>query len=339
MAIFASGGRFPARGSSSSSGRTHSSSSGKFWQGGGAPSKKPTYIGGTSKPSSSRGSYTGGSSSKKSAGVSSSDSSYHGGSSSHSSYHGGSSSNRGSYSGSINKGTGSSYKKGTPTYIAKNGAVFDENFNHIPTEKVPVYNKGPAWSSDNLISFEDRNRYGDYSDNVYDNAYDEITIGGGIPSYHVDTNPYKDIMKEMNKLREENLALGKKALYDETDDYMRSAYINHVRNMNALPEKLFRDGSTGGLTESALTYMDSAYKNAVRDIEKARLKALGDLHAKYSEGSMKDANMTMDHILKETEKLESERRAYAKLLEQRYYKEKQDEREMQMKYYKKYYGI
>ena len=312
------GGPAPTGGSkkyTASSGRYHGGSEGKFQGNGVKPSggyKSHSYISPEKRPYyAHRGSSSGKGSS---------------------SYH-----SKGSYT--------SNKKKGLPAYIDESGAVFDAFYNHIPTQKVPYFHKGSGWTPEGLISFGSKRPYGSYSDNVYDNPFDEFEITGSIGSggyhggYKTDLNPYKDMLEEMNKLREENLNLGKKALSDEAGDYYRAAYIDHAKNMNSLAERLFASGSTGGMTESALAYIDASYKNAIRDIEKEKLKNIGLLQSQYAEGKAKDHAMTMDKVMRHIENERSERRAYERLLEERRYRERQEEREFRRKIIEKYYGL
>lgn len=317
--------------SKSSSKRYHGGSSGNFKGSFGAG--KPSYgYSGKGKPGYSQsGAYKTASSASKRPKKKSS--------SKKSSYSGGNKNYSGGYKGSHSS---HSSRKGYPAYIDRDGALFDSNFNHIPTEKVPVYVKGPGWDTSGLISYGDRNNYGDYSEGFYESAYDEISGGGyrpSMPDFSLDLNPYREMLAEMQKLRQQNLELGKKALTDEADDFYREAYINHTKNMNSLDEKLFNAGSTGGLSESARAYMDSSYKNALRDIEKAKLKNIGMLQSEYAEGSAKDHALTMDKVSKEMERLKSEKRAYEKMMEERLYREKKAEKDFRRKMYQKYYGL
>ena len=312
--------------SKSSSGRYHGKSSGSFTGGFGAG--KPSYgYSGKKKPGSSQSGAYKTAASKTSGG-------------SKKSYY--SKANKNYSSGYRVSHSSHSSRKGRPAYIDRDGALFDQNFNHIPTEKVPVYVKGPGWDTSGLISYGDRNNYGDYSESFYESAYDEISGGGyrpSMPDFSPDLNPYKEMLAEMQKLRQQNLELGKKALSDEADNFYREAYINHTRNMNSLDEKLFNAGSTGGLSESARAYMEASYKNALSDIEKEKLKNIGLLQSEYAEGSAKDHALTMDKVSKETERLRSEKRAYEKMLEERLYREKKAERDFNRKMYEKYYGL
>ncbi len=191
------------------------------------------------------------------------------------------------------------YKREKPSYTGKSGYT--------------VYIDGSNWGSSDSIPY--------------------------MPDFSFDINPYKEMLSEMEKLRQKNLEIGKKALSDEADSFFREAYINHSRSMNSLDEKLFNAGSTGGLSESTRAYMDASYKNALRDIEMEKLKNIGALQAEYAQGSAKDHAMTMDKISKETDRLRSEKRAYEKMLEERLYKERRAEREFKRRLYERYYDF
>ena len=236
-------------------------------------------------------------------------------------------------------------KKGEPFYIDESGAVFDAFYNHIPTEKVPHFQKGNGWTPQGLISFGSKMPYGSYSDNIYNNAYDEFAATGslGTGGYYkgggIDLNPYKEMLEEMNKLRRENLELGKKALDEEAGSYYRQAYIRYAKDMNSLPERIFNSGAAGGLAESTAAYINAAYKNTLSEIEKEKLKNIGALQSSYAESRAKDQASAMDKMMRRIENDRSERRTYERMLEERRYREQKEERDFRRKLIEKYYGL
>lgn len=104
--------------------------------------------------------------------------------------------------------------------------------------------------------------------------------------------PYMDIAQAYEKKARENLTAQEQAMKQQLAASQKSTnasydsaaagnYINYMRQQNALPEQLARQGIRGGASESAMTRIGNNYALNQGNTNAARASALGQLQSAY----------------------------------------------------------
>ena len=185
--------------------------------------------------------------------------------------------------------------------------------NYKDTLKVGDYSK-KGWNSHSVIDDgreekKDTERFNWNYSSQWDKLYEE------------DVNPYQDMLRGMEKARKEKLEYGKKVLEQQALKSAREAYLQHMKASNAIVEKMAGSGISGGALETTVANLNSAYGNAVNDIESEKQKGIEKLQSQYNEGVSSDTYKIEEKIAAQKQKLLAEQRAYERLLEQRRYNE------------------
>lgn len=141
-------------------------------------------------------------------------------------------------------------------------------------------------------------------------------------------NPYLDIAKAYEEGARRNLAsqeavlanqlaASKNATNASYDSSAAGNYANYVKQQNALPEQLARQGVTGGASETALTRMANNYALNQGNNEASRNSALGQLQTSYDTNLANLRQAVEENILNNNMSLQQNEVQYQDTLAQR----------------------
>lgn len=127
--------------------------------------------------------------------------------------------------------------------------------------------------------------------NAVSNAYPaSITHNGG--NYTVQNSAYSAYMAELERQRAERQRMldeqynqGKQNIRDTARASNKQAYIAYMQGLKNMPQAAAMYGS-GGMAQSLANKSQLNYENNRKDIEKAKISALGELESDYRSGMM-----------------------------------------------------
>lgn len=140
--------------------------------------------------------------------------------------------------------------------------------------------------------------------------------------------PYVDIAKAYEKKARENLAsqetamanqlaASKKSTNASYDSAAAGNYVNYMKQQNALPEQLARQGIRGGASESAMARIGNNYALNQGNTNAARASALGQLQTAYDNNIANMRQAAEENIMNNNMALQQSQVQYEDTLAQR----------------------
>ena len=118
------------------------------------------------------------------------------------------------------------------------------------------------------------------------------SINEGTGSYTVQNSAYSAYMAELERQRAERQRMldeqynqGKQNIRDTARTSNKQAYIAYMQGLKNMPQAAAMYGS-GGMAQSLANKSQLNYENNRKDIEKAKISALGELESDYRSGVM-----------------------------------------------------
>lgn len=118
------------------------------------------------------------------------------------------------------------------------------------------------------------------------------SINEGTGSYTVQNSAYSAYMAELERQRAERQRMldeqynqGKQNIRDTARGSNKQAYIAYMQGLKNMPQAAAMYGS-GGMAQSLANKSQLNYENNRKDIEKAKISALGELESDYRSGVM-----------------------------------------------------